>query len=558
MQRRGLRLYFRLTIPKDVQRWFGGKVEVKRSLKTTRYTLAKALVAAETAKAERLFAQIRGGLMTNEEIRRLVSAYFERTLAEAEDARADGLGVLKDEREDGTSSLTGLELHLEGLMEDLARGETRGVAHFADTILEEAGITLEKDSQEYRKLCREALKSAVTATRIELERMSGDYRGKVGSTPRSGLTVSPPAAPAKPSVRLTEAIAEFVAEHDASGHWRPKSRKESEGIYRLLVGILGDVPMSELDYKALSRWRDALLRFPSNYTKRPALRGKTISEIAALSLETEIDDPLSPTSVNKMLTQTGAFLKWGVKRGYCGANYCEGLTIKRRGTKPEEEREAYSKEDLLRLVRSPLYAEPKTAKEQRDRIAHPERQWLPLLGLYTAARINELCQLQVADVQNVDGGILCLDINDKGEGKRLKNASSRRVIPVHPFLLELGFGKYVEELRKRGVKQLWPALKLKRDGWAQDYGKLYQRFNRKFVTTDEKRVFHSFRHCVADTLKQREVDGNLITELLGHSLGGSMSLGRYGKAYRPAVLLEALKKLEYGIEEELRRLPRLG
>lgn len=134
LQRRGERLYFRLKIPKDVQGWFGGKVELKRSLKTTRYNNAKALVAAESAKAERLFMQIRGGLMTTEEIRRLISAYFERTLQEVEDQRADGIGVLTNEREDGASSLTGLELHLEELTENLARGETQGVAHVAGAI----------------------------------------------------------------------------------------------------------------------------------------------------------------------------------------------------------------------------------------------------------------------------------------------------------------------------------------------------------------------------------------------------------------------------------------
>lgn len=256
--------------------------------------------------------------------------------------------------------------------------------------------------------------------------MRGDYSRTSRQATEAFLSPQP-----KPAILLSHAIAEFVAEHDASRHWRKKSKEESEAIYRLLVGILGDVPMSELDYKALSGWRNAILRFPSNYTKRPSLRGKTIAEIA--SVDSGATKPhQSVTSVNKMLTQTGAFLKWSIKRGYCGANYCEGLTIRRRDTKEAEEREAYSKEDLLRLVRSPLYGEPKTAKERRDRTAHPERQWLPLLGLYMGARINELCQLHVADIFEEDG-VLCVDINDKGEGKRLKNASSRRVIPVHPI-----------------------------------------------------------------------------------------------------------------------------
>jgi integrase len=495
--------------------------------------------------------QIRGGVMRREEIQRLVSEYFQRNLEDAEDLRADGIGVLKGE--DGVygeSGLEGLELHLEGLIEDLARGELRSIARVADAILKEAGVELDKGSHDYRVLSREALKGAVEAIKTELAQRKGDYSDEL----RPRLTPSPavPSAPAKPRIKLSEAISEYVKEHNASGNWRKKTKEEAEGIYRLLVGILGDVGVDELDYKKLSAFRDALLRFPSNWTKRPAYRGKTISEVVAMGAA---PTPLSATSVNKHLSQTGALLKFCVKRGYAGANYAEGLAITKKNIKPEEQRDTYSTEDLLRLIRSPLYASPEG--ESKMVKGHPERRWLPLLGLYSGARINELCQLSVGDVQEEDG-IFLLDINDKGEGKRLKNAASRRKLPVHPILLQLGFREYVDSMKgKKGITQLWPALKLKRDGFSQDYGKLFQRFNRKFVTSNPKRVFHSFRHNVADGLKQRGVDGNIIAEILGQS-SGSITLSRYGKAYGPKVLLEALKKLEYEIEDELLKLPRLG
>jgi hypothetical protein len=90
------RLYFRLTIPKDVQRYFDGKRELKRSLKTARYNNAIQVARVETYRAERLFARLRGGFMTQNEMRKMVAAYFEDTLALAEDARADGSGVPED------------------------------------------------------------------------------------------------------------------------------------------------------------------------------------------------------------------------------------------------------------------------------------------------------------------------------------------------------------------------------------------------------------------------------------------------------------------------------
>lgn len=45
----------------------------------------------------------------------------------------------------------------------------------ADAILEGAGVTLDKDSHEYRVLCRETLKGVIAATRAQLARMTGRY-----------------------------------------------------------------------------------------------------------------------------------------------------------------------------------------------------------------------------------------------------------------------------------------------------------------------------------------------------------------------------------------------
>jgi hypothetical protein len=338
-------------------------------------------------RAERLFMQLRGGFMTQEEMRKMVAAYFESTIADAEDARADGSGVLsEDSALDGSNEeLEGLELHLGDLMEDLARGKHEGVAHVADSILDCAGITLDKGSHEYRVLCREALKGVIAATRIQLERMKGHYPER-SEAPMATSPVSAPPPPAAPRVMLSEALAEYVKEHAGGGHWTEKTKAESQGIYALLLGIVGDRDTVELDYKSLAGFRDALTRFPSNVSKKKEFRGKSIPQI----LKMDIVDPLSVSSVNKHLIRVGAFLKWATRRGYVVANYAEGLTITQRNKKEEEEREAYSKEDLLRLAQSPLAGFRKT---------HPERYWIPLLGLYTGARLNELCQLYTEDIR---------------------------------------------------------------------------------------------------------------------------------------------------------------
>jgi hypothetical protein len=57
----------------------------------------------------------------------------------------------------------------------------------ADAILEGAGLTMDRGSHDYRKLLRETLKGVIAATRIELQRMKGDYR----SEPFSSASAAP-------------------------------------------------------------------------------------------------------------------------------------------------------------------------------------------------------------------------------------------------------------------------------------------------------------------------------------------------------------------------------
>ena len=60
-----------------------------------------------------------------------------------------------------------------------------------------------------------------------------------------------------------------------------------------------------------------------------------------------------------------------------------------------------------------------------------------------------------------------------------------------------------------------------------------------------ERGFHSLRHTFADTLKQQGVQENLISELMGHA-NSSITTGRYGKRYQAKVLLEVVRRLDYG------------
>lgn len=138
-------------------------------------------------------------------------------------------------------------------------------------------------------------------------------------------------------------------------------------------------------------------------------------------------------------------------------------------------------------------------------------RWLWLMGLYSGARLSELAGLRKQDVRTVDG-VLCLDIRPH-EGRSLKNKSSRRLVPVHPALIEAGFkadllpfkgtghyhSKRVNEWLRNVAKTGGPSFR-----WA----------------SDPRLSYHSARHTVKDRLRAARVPEVEQRALMGHSSNG--------------------------------------
>jgi len=137
-------------------------------------------------------------------------------------------------------------------------------------------------------------------------------------------------------------------------------------------------------------------------------------------------------------------------------------------------------------------------------------------------------------------------VNSEAADKEVKNSASQRVIPIHPELIKAGFLTYVDQ-SKGAHERLWPALTKRRDGYAHDFGKWFQRINRASITDEPRKVFHSLRHSFVDFFKQAGTPEAVIAEMVGHSNEKSMTMGRYGKRYQPKVLLEAMMLLDYGV-----------
>ena len=312
--------------------------------------------------------------------------------------------------------------------------------------------------------------------------------------------------------------------------WTPKTKMEMAGVFKFLLELLGDVDVTNITRQTVLDLRTKLMRLPPNIHKR--YPGQSIQQI----LDRADIVPMSTKSVNKHVGGIGGVLRYCLDTGVVTSNCATGLKLSEK-RRVDEERSIYSIDDLRSIVKN-LPRKP----------AMPERYWIPLIACYSGMRLNEICQLYVDDVKQVEG-IWCFSVNG-AKDKRLKNAASERMVPVHPKLIDLGFMEHCKTIQETLAPRLWMNLTWTDvNGYSNSFGNWYQRFNREYVTDDPKKVFHSFRHLVADSLKQAGVQDSLIAELVGHSHGShAMTMSRYGKRYQPKVLLDALMHLEYGLE----------
>lgn len=205
----------------------------------------------------------------------------------------------------------------------------------------------------------------------------------------------------------------------------------------------------------------------------------------------------------------------------------------------QKPRVAFSVDDLTRIFNSPIYTEDLRSVAGGGEACH----WLPLLALFTGARVEELAQLLVADICSATGLGWYLDINDDAEHGHLKNAASRRRVPIHPILIACGFLDYLQSMR--GSHLLFPGLKPNpRKKLGGYFSNFFSAYLRKHVgITDRRKVFHSFRHTFKDACRRIGIDESVHDALTGHT---SPHAGRrYGNEQYPLEpLFAAIGKFE--------------
>lgn len=431
--------------------------------------------------------------------------------------------------------------------DQLNLGDYSHILPLVMSVTRNAGIEQPEDHEEMECRLRSFLELKAMSLETFIEHLRGNYQlpypWELGEFSEEDKK--------KQSVKLKKLIDDYIQEKISLKNWREKTLKENLFKLYLFCDILGDPAVDDLGMDHIRFYKEKLMNFPKNKSKSPAYRDKPIEEI--INMEIPEGDRISAQTVSNSFNKVRSFLEWAKNQGYSSMDGLNSILQIRVGTRPDEAKQPFSAEDLEKLFYSPDYL--------NGTFKQPYYFWLPLLGLFTGARIEELCQLHLNDICQVDG-VWCIDINDKEE-KQIKTMAGKRIIPIHPEMIErLGFLSYVESLRSKGETRLFPELSRTGDrGYSHEPSKWFSRYRKKVgVVEDEehgKRTFHSFRHTFLNLCKNHGVDHDKAAEFAGHDTSSKdMTYGRYGKRYPIGTMFkDVVCVIDYGLDFSKIKVP---
>ncbi|EKN7941192.1 site-specific integrase [Escherichia coli] len=238
-----------------------------------------------------------------------------------------------------------------------------------------------------------------------------------------------------------------------------------------------------------------------------------------------------PSTINKLLTKAKMCLDYGLMNGQLeGRNPIERMKLTKD---TDSKRRAFTDEELERLlvrVESEYQFTRHTAHTTSE-----ARRWASLVSVVTGARSAEVCHLTKRDVVTLDNGLVCIDINEDGDGKSVKNKHSVRLVPLTDGACGLDLKSFLEWVDMQPDEgPLFGMTPSAYSSW----------FNSRVLTEalpDAENIsLHSLRHWLATRMKERGVNLVDAQGILGHS-SQSITYDLYGKGHAVGRLAEVLK-----------------
>jgi integrase len=408
-----------------------------------------------------------------------------------------------------------LQWELPIMQSALAKGDISKVSEHLDYLLNGLfGINLDRRSEAYRRVGLAVLRKHVAA----LEAIGRRTQGQPVDTPP--LPSIGTAGPMTAGANLSTAFEGWKRD----GNRSPRTLQDFEYAIRLFGQLHGDLPVAQIRRSQAREFREALRDVPIKRFRAGNLRNATLPALAQWGREHPEAPKITASTINKLLGGVQAVARWARDADLVPEEWTDPFAGIRLD-EDESDRGPFDTDELKAIFGTPIFTQGERPEGGQGEAAF----WLPLLALFTGARLGELAGLKVSDVAHEElAGTRCIYIvSNVKAGSRIKTKQSARVVPIHTQLITVGFVRFVaaEEKRRGDEAWLFPQVAPGTTG-AAAYSKWFGRYVGAHGVTDEGKVFHSFRHNFTDALRLAAVSEDLSHALVGHSRGGVHA--RYG------------------------------
>ena len=352
----------------------------------------------------------------------------------------------------------------------------------------------------------------------------------------------------------------YIVEESKVQDWCLKDTNRWRSILLEWLEIVGDRPINNYTAAHGSDFRSVQISLPRRRQVGP-FRGKKLRDCTKLADKSDPDRKdiprISSLTLRDKIGCVRRFFEWTATHDASVVNPVASIKIaqpkKRNRIKT---RLPWAVDELNQMLASPLFSGCKSRRRWKEPgeycMTDTAEYWVPLIGLYSGMRLGEIIQLHTADIR-AEGAVLYFDVTVDAAAptpndaqKSLKTASSRRHVPIHKQLLELGLMDHVNMRRKQQSVRLFPEYsRADNDGsWSKQFTKHFARF-RATLELREGVDFHSLRHNFEDALRNAaQAPEDIRDAIMGHS--SSKSVGRqYGDGFTLVTLHQFVERVRY-------------
>ena len=570
-----IHFHFRSIIPKDLISYFNEKTVFQISLIGVRNCESLLLSLRLKRIVQQIYSDIRSGMknLSLEDIKEILRIEVRKSILHSGHVSGGHNEIYDSMRKvESREKIYSREINIRKSLLTNSNEVKESVDKKLQTILESLEITLDKQSLNYKKLRSSFIDLYLLRFKWikdmmdESGRTDEDFRREVDE--KLDMNLFPElVGQTQSQVQQVTVNQEVHTDQKVSSLSKHQSTSISVGIdkfisekYKLtsksemmmrthiemLIEEFGDISLGKLDRGMCVKFKDDIRKLPRNRSKIQQYRNLDFHEQVSLNVDEK--DRISTTTVNNILGYVSSFMKWSVINGFVEVNFFEGMKLKKQ-IRQRDERDRFTEKEIKKIFQKHNYIEFTEVENHKY-----SNYWTPLISVFSGMRLNEICSLYLDNIiqEKVNGRkkIWCFNILEEPDrpDKHLKTLSSKRVVPIHDTLIDLGFIEFVELLKKRHTnrQRLFQELKYGEGSYIRNVSYF---FNKKYLPLlglkTDKKNFHSIRHTVVDHLKQKLVDISFINELVGHH-HGNIDLDRYGKGYNSDIIYnKCVKKIHY-------------